>query len=199
MPNGGAGAGKRADYSDVADRQTRCRPGPSPSRWPRLIQPRILTMNLYLRLIWILLSSLWKPRMSMDALTNQLATRVWLNDIDINLHMNNGRYMTVCDLNRVDLFIRTGLLALMLKRRWSPIVSQHTMDYKKALRPFQRYRVSMTITHWDERYFYATHTFSIGERIVAQGTSQAVILGQEGVVAPEVVVESVRQYQQART
>ena len=69
-------------------------------------------MNLYLRLIWILLSSLWKPRMSMDALTNQLATRVWLNDIDINLHMNNGRYMTVCDLNRVDLFIRTGLLAL---------------------------------------------------------------------------------------
>ena len=87
----------------------------------------------------------------------------------------------------------------MLKRRWSPIVSQHTMDYKKALRPFQRYRVSMTITHWDERYFYATHTFSIGERIVAQGTSQALILGQESVVAPEVVVESLRQYQQART
>lgn len=41
MPNGGAGAGKRADYSDVADRQTRRRPGPSPSRWPRLIPSRI--------------------------------------------------------------------------------------------------------------------------------------------------------------
>ncbi len=68
----------------------------------------------------------------MEALTNRLTTRVWLNDIDVNLHMNNGRYMTVCDLNRVDLFIRTGLLALMLKQRWSPIVSQHTMDYKKG-------------------------------------------------------------------
>lgn len=39
MPNGGAGADKRADYSDLAGRQTRRRPGPSPSRWPRLIPP----------------------------------------------------------------------------------------------------------------------------------------------------------------
>ncbi|MNF16215.1 hypothetical protein D3C80_2191410 [compost metagenome] len=57
----------------------------------------------------------------------------------------------------------------------------------------------MSITHWDERYFYATHTFSIGDRIVAQGTSRAVILGREGVVAPDVVVASVRQYQQRRS
>ncbi|WP_255477987.1 acyl-CoA thioesterase [Serratia sp. OS31] len=155
-------------------------------------------MNLYLRLLWILISSCWKPRMSMDALTSSLQTRVWLNDIDINLHMNNGRYLTVCDLNRVDMFIRTGLMKLMLKRRWSPIVSQLSMDYKKALQPFQRYQVSMTITHWDDRYFYATHTFSVGDRIVALGTSQAVVLGKEGVVAPEEVVKSVQQYQQAK-
>lgn len=41
MQNGSAGAGKRAGYSDVADRQTRRRPGPSSSRWPRLIPSRI--------------------------------------------------------------------------------------------------------------------------------------------------------------
>lgn len=41
MPNGGAGAGRPAGYSDLADRQTRRRPGPSPSRWPRLIPSRI--------------------------------------------------------------------------------------------------------------------------------------------------------------
>lgn len=41
MPNGGAGAHKRADYSDLAGRQTRRRPGPLPSRWPRLIPSRI--------------------------------------------------------------------------------------------------------------------------------------------------------------
>lgn len=41
MPNGGAGAGKLSGYSGLAGRQTRCRPGPSPSRWPRLIPSRI--------------------------------------------------------------------------------------------------------------------------------------------------------------
>lgn len=41
MPNAGAGAGNLPGYSDLADRQTRRRPGPSPSRWPRLIPSRI--------------------------------------------------------------------------------------------------------------------------------------------------------------
>lgn len=41
MPDGGAGADRPAGYSDLADRQTRRRPGPSPSRWPRLIPSRI--------------------------------------------------------------------------------------------------------------------------------------------------------------
>lgn len=41
MPNGGAGASRPTGYSDLADRQTRRRPGPSPSRWPRLIPSRI--------------------------------------------------------------------------------------------------------------------------------------------------------------
>lgn len=60
MPNGGAGAGKRADYSDVADRQTRRRPGSSPSRWPRLIPSRIAP-EILLR----------------DAGPSSAATRIW--------------------------------------------------------------------------------------------------------------------------
>ncbi len=34
MPNAGAGAGNLPGYSDLADRQTRRRPGPSPSMAP---------------------------------------------------------------------------------------------------------------------------------------------------------------------
>lgn len=41
MLNADAGVGKPPAYSDLADRQTRRRPGPSPSRWPRLIPSRI--------------------------------------------------------------------------------------------------------------------------------------------------------------
>ncbi|WP_229908103.1 acyl-CoA thioesterase [Comamonas sp. JC664] len=138
-----------------------------------------------------MLSSLWKPEMRVDALTSTLEQRVLLNDLDLNLHMNNGRFLTVCDLNRVDLFIRTGLLSLMLQQKWAPIIVRHTMDYKKPLRPFQKYTVSMTIERWDEKHFYATHQFISRGKVVAEGESTAVLLGREGVVSPAKVIEAV--------
>ncbi|GEN07297.1 thioesterase [Myxococcus fulvus] len=148
-------------------------------------------MNLYLRMLWVLLSSLWKPQMKVDALTSTLQQRVLPNDLDLNLHMNNGRFLTVCDLNRVDLFVRTGLAALMMKNKWAPIIVRHTMDYKKALPPFRKYTVSMTISRWDEKYFYATHQFISNGKVVAEGESTAVILGKQGVIAPAQVIEAV--------
>jgi len=54
------------------------------------------------------------------------------NDLDINLHVNNGRYLTLCDLNRVDFFIRTGLARVMLARGWVPIVAEHTMQLSQT-------------------------------------------------------------------
>lgn len=60
MPNGGAGADRPAGYSDLADRQTRRRPGPSPSRWPRLI-PSPIAPEMLLR----------------DTGPSSAATRIW--------------------------------------------------------------------------------------------------------------------------
>ena len=37
--------------------------------------------------------------------------RVWPNDLDANLHMNNSRYLLAMDLGRWELVMRTGLLA----------------------------------------------------------------------------------------
>ncbi|GAC28971.1 acyl-CoA thioesterase [Brumicola pallidula] len=49
------------------------------------------------------------------------------NDLDVNMHVNNGRYLTLCDLTRVDFFVRSGIAGLMLKHKWSPIIAEHTM------------------------------------------------------------------------
>jgi acyl-CoA thioesterase FadM len=116
------------------------------------------------------------------------------NDLDINLHMNNGRYLTICDLNRLDFFIRTGLFATMMQKKWIAVVSEHTMNYKRALNLFNRFTVSMTLTSWDDKAFYMTHEFKAGHRIIAQGTSRGVIRGKEGVIAPEEVIRAVVAY-----
>jgi acyl-CoA thioesterase FadM len=148
-------------------------------------------MNLALRMLYVLVLSMFRERVPATALESRLTLRTLPNDLDVNLHMNNGRYLTICDLNRVDLFIRTGLLKIMLKKKWMPMVADHTMTYKRPLKVLERFDVSLAVTHWDEKFFYMTHTFTSGDRVVAEGTSKAVIRSREGVVRPAEVILAV--------
>jgi len=148
-------------------------------------------MNLILRMITLLVTSFFKPKLPVERPKNSLVLRVLPNDIDINLHMNNGRYLTICDLTRVDMFIRTGLAKTMINEKWTPVISEHTMKYKKALTLFQKYEIRMEIKDWDERSFQMLHTFIVGDRIVAEGTSLGVIVSKSGVVPPVDVMKKV--------
>lgn len=74
-----------------------------------------------------------------------------------------------------------------------PVIPEHTMKYKKALRLFQKYKVQMEVTGWNEKAFHMVHTFIVGHRLVAKGTSQGVIIGKKGVVSPEEVMQKVGQ------
>ena len=148
-------------------------------------------MNLILRMMALLIKSFFKERLPIEKPKNSLCLRVLPNDIDINLHMNNGRYLTICDLTRVDMFIRTGLAKTMIKEKWIPVISEHTMKYKKGLKLFQKYTIKMEVTGWDEKSFKMLHTFIVGERVVAEGTSCGVILSKTGVIPPEKVIKKV--------
>ena len=148
-------------------------------------------MNLILRMIALLAASFFKPKLPIEKPKNSLTLRVLPNDIDLNLHMNNGRYLTICDLTRVDMFIRTGLARTMVHEKWMPVISEHTMKYKKALKLFQKYKLEMEVTDWDERSFQMLHTFLVGDRVVAEGTSLGVIVSKTGVVPPIEVMKKV--------
>lgn len=151
-------------------------------------------MNLIFRMLWVIVRSYFLKRIEMDRVTSSLSLRVLPNDIDINFHMNNGRYLTICDLNRVDVFARSGLLKAMFKRNWIPVIAEHTMTYKKPLNIFQRYEVSLEMVRWDEKFFYMTHTFTVGERVVAEGTSKGCVYARgKSVVSPADAIAAVEQ------
>lgn len=149
-------------------------------------------MNLIFRLLYVWMISFFRERLPVGLAVSKLHLVTLPNDLDINLHMNNGRFLTICDLNRVDLFIRTGLLKVMLKEGWMPIVTEHTMQYKKPLKIFRRFEVIAEITHWDEKSFFMTHRFMIQDKLIAEGTSKGVIKGREGIVPPEEVIRRVK-------
>ncbi len=151
-------------------------------------------MSLIFRMIYVFILSRFRARLDIGNLVSRLGLRVLPNDLDINFHMNNGRYLTICDLNRVDLFIRSGLMKAMFKRGWMPVIAEHTMVYKKPLNMFERFEVLLEVTHWDEKYFYMKHTFNRGERIVAEGTSKGCVYARgSGVIRPSDALAAVEQ------
>jgi len=149
-------------------------------------------------MIYVFLASFFKERLPADAAESILTLRVLPNDLDINLHVNNGRYLTLCDLTRIDMFIRTGLAKVMIKKGWIPIVAEHTMTYRKPLKVFQCFELKGSLTHWDEKFFYMTHTFTRDGFTVAEGTSKGTIRARSGVVPPAEVIEAVKSSRQMR-
>jgi acyl-CoA thioesterase FadM len=146
-------------------------------------------MNLFLRFFIVCLTAFSRPRL--HALDESLLTfRVWLNDLDVNAHMNNGRYMTLTDLGGLDMMVRTGLFKFLLKYKWRPIIASVMVRYKHALRPFQRYQLRTRLLCWDQKWFFAEHRFERGGEIVAIGMAKGLFRGPAGNVKPAEVFKA---------
>jgi acyl-CoA thioesterase FadM len=93
--------------------------------------------------------------------TASIHSRVWPLDLDANLHMNNGRYLSIMDLGRLDLMVKVGVVPEVIKRKWMPVLSAATIRYRLPLNPFQRFRLDTKIVWWDEKWFYIEQRFVI--------------------------------------
>src|SRR6266699_2640959 len=78
-----------------------------------------------------------------------IAMRVWPNDLDLNVHMNSGRYLSMMDIGRVEILGRTRLLRKVFGRGWRPIAAAATIRYRRSLLPFQRFTVRTRVVCWD--------------------------------------------------
>jgi len=146
-------------------------------------------MNLYLRLLKLLLLLPFVPRRDPFA-ESRVAFRVWPNDCDLNLHMNNGRYLTVMDLGRLHFVAQTGLLRHLFRRRWRPVMSAVDVNFVRALRPFQKFEVVTRLLTWDEKYFYAEHRIESGEALYAIATTRGLFLEGRRTVPTEEVLRA---------
>ena len=115
-------------------------------------------MNLFFRMIRIIITAFAGRPATMEAV-HAVHFRVWPNDLDTNLHMNNGRYLTLMDLGRVDMMIRAGLARTIMREKWMPVIAGISMIYRRSLSPFERYRLETRMLGWDDRWVYLEQTF----------------------------------------
>ena len=106
-------------------------------------------MNLWIRLIWLLLTAHRRGHLDLPRDTSVLNFRVWPHDLDLSLHLNNGRYLTLMDLGRLDVMVRSGLWREVLRHTWTPIASAITIRFQRELRPFQKFRLDTKLLCWD--------------------------------------------------
>ncbi len=118
-------------------------------------------MNLYLRVLILFIRSFFKPKLTSVLDHSVLRFYVLPNDLDINGHMNNSRYLTVMDLGRFDLVLRSGLLAFMRKHGSVPILGAAQIRFRIPLMPFQRYDLDTNIIGWDDKWFFIEQRFLI--------------------------------------
>ena len=138
-------------------------------------------MNLFFRMLKVLLAAVLGSRLAPLG-ESVVPFRVWPNDLDTNLHMNNGRYLTIMDLGRLDLMIRTGLGAVILKRRWQPMVGAAVIRFRRGLGPFERYDLKTRIVGWDEKWFWIEHRYERAGEVVALGAVKGLFRNPTGNV-----------------
>lgn len=147
-------------------------------------------MNLVFRLIKVVLMALARSRLPAMG-ESVVCFRVWPHDLDLNLHMNNGRYLTIMDLGRTDLFFRTGMAKAAWRGRWRPMLAAATIRYRRALAPFKRYELRSRMVGWDEKWFFMEQRFEVEGEVYAYALIKGVLVGPRDKVPPAEMARSV--------
>lgn len=101
-------------------------------------------------------------------------------DIDILRHMNNGRYLSLFDLGRWDLLIRTGLFDAMKEHGWYAVVSSETVTFRKSLQLWQRFDVQSRFIGHDDKAVFLEHRAVVDGEIYARVIVRSRMLRRTG-------------------
>jgi acyl-CoA thioesterase FadM len=145
-------------------------------------------MNLWFRLVLLLLAdTFWRSRIGVLD-TGWVRLRVLPSDLDLNGHMTNARFFSALDLGRLDLLFRTGLLGLVVRQRWTPVVAGCDVRFRRALWPFERFWVESRLAGWDERWLYLEQTVRSKQGIAASAMIRGVIVSKGTPLPPAEVL-----------
>lgn len=120
--------------------------------------------------------------------------RCWPWDLDMWAELNNGRTLTLYDLGRIPLAMRTGLVTAMRAQGWGLTIAGSSVRYRRRVRAFQRLTMRSRLVCWDARFFYLEQSMwrRDGE-CTSHALYRAAVTSEDGIVAPETVLAAMRE------
>ena len=116
--------------------------------------------------------------------TTSVHLRVWPNDLDFNLHVNNGRYLTLADISRMHWFMSTGVWQVTRSHGAIPIVGDALAKFRRDLKVFERFEIQARMVGWNERWGFLEHRFIRNGRVLGVVAVRGVFKGPKGTIAP---------------
>ncbi|MCU1546412.1 MAG: thioesterase [Homoserinimonas sp.] len=114
----------------------------------------------------------------------RIMMRVWPTDLDILNHVNNGVYLSLMDLGRLDLLHRCGAWEKMTEHGIYPVVASETITFRKSLSLWQRYVIETRIVGYDPKAVFIEQRFVVNGEIYAQAFVRGRFLKRSGGTVP---------------
>lgn len=121
------------------------------------------------------------PRLTINDVS-RVSMKVRVTDLDVLRHMNNGVYLSIMDLGRIDLMRRCGLWQVMSAEGIYPVVANQTISYRKSLNPGQRYVLETAIIGYDAKAAFIEQRFVVHGEIFAKAVVRGRFLRKTGGV-----------------
>lgn len=146
-------------------------------------------MVVLLRLFKALFTSRFHPKIEPLG-QSAIRMRVWPNDLDLNMHVNSGRYLTFMDIGRVELLARMRIFRKAMRLGWRPINGGTIITFRRSLLLWERFTLKTRILCWDEKWFYFEHIIERANgELAAISNARGLLRGREGNVAPSALIE----------
>jgi acyl-CoA thioesterase FadM len=140
-------------------------------------------MYPWLRLISVGASALKQPRIDLFEPT-RISLRVWPNDIDGNLHVNNGRYLTLADLGGVTWFLRSGVLSQARRFHAVPLIADSIAKFRRDLKLMQTFTIETRLLGWERRCIFLQHRFLVDEYVAGLAAVRCVFKSGRRTIYP---------------
>jgi acyl-CoA thioesterase FadM len=136
-------------------------------------------MGLFLRLLLLFVTAPFRSRC--EALgPSRKRFLVLPTDLDVLGHVNNGVYLSMLDVARVDLMMRSGAFARLRSRGYFAVVAAEMIRFRRSLKLFQRFEVETRVLGWDDKAFVLQHCFLRGGALVAEAIIRSRFLKRGG-------------------
>lgn len=139
---------------------------------------RLLTSSIKARLA--------PPLQANDTCETTFYCRPW--DLDMFMEVNNGRILTLYDIGRFDLSIRTGLAGVLKRNRWGLTVAGSSVRYRRRVRMFDRVTLRTRVAGMDERWVYVIQSMWVKNQPVSSVLLRTAVTSRNGTVPSQQIL-----------